>query len=339
MQLQGGSGVALQQPTYTPQVAAGVPQTNMSGNTAVLGTNTTNNNPNQLAATGTAGAGMNQAEYLAGIQQQYNAAIQGGSNLIAQNQANLPINQGALAGYVGAQENQAQAQTDNQVNTYNTQKSGVQGQQTLSLAQLADSIRGQNQGLQAQLGAVGAGSSSAGSMGQYALAHEQNSSRANIQQQAGSNIANIDAQIQQTQANLHPYLQTLEAYKTQQTQSILQNYNTLQSQLEQQINQAQGEEKARLALYGQTIQDSAGAALTSLDQQVAGASQNFAAQQQATLANAPGQYQAPTLANPPAAIQSPQVSPFQISQPTGNATAAPTGGSLAALLQQQNATA
>src|SRR5665213_242552 len=43
MNLQGGSGIPLQQPTYTPQVAPASPQTNMVADpTSVLGANTTN---------------------------------------------------------------------------------------------------------------------------------------------------------------------------------------------------------------------------------------------------------------------------------------------------------
>lgn len=278
---------------------------------------------------------FDQAGYLAGIQQQYNSAIQGGSNLIGQNQANLPINQANLNNYTLAQENAARATNQNQVNTYNTQKQGVQNQQNLSLANLADQIRGQNQGLQAQLGAVGAGNSSAVGQGQLALAHEQNANRANIQQQTGANVANIDALIQQTQSTLDPYLATLQAYKQQQSDQILQNYNTLQTQLEQSIGTAQGEEKARLAMFGQQLQDSAGAALTQLDQQIGEATKQFASQQQQNFQGP--QYQAPTLAAAPPAITSPRVSPFSISQPTGNSTASPGGGSYIDLLRQQQA--
>src|SRR5690242_7895578 len=102
-------GLANSNPTnYTSAIPGTAP---VVGNTPAFSTSS----PQVLGAettapTGTAGAGMNQGDYLSGIQQEYNSAIQGGSNAIAQNQANLPINQALLNNYVTAQQNAAQSQ-------------------------------------------------------------------------------------------------------------------------------------------------------------------------------------------------------------------------------------
>lgn len=301
--------------------------------------------PNTGASSGTNIYGMNpqaQQAYQNAIEQQYGGAIQGYTGEKANAQAANPINLQDVQNVFDLQKNQAQNQADNQINTYNTQKSGIQSQQQLSLAQLADMIRGQHQGLQAQLGATGAGSSSALGMGDYALARQQNQNAAAINTQAGGNVANVNAQIQQVQNTLDPYLQSLEGQKQQQLHNIMSNYNDLMSRLESSIGQAQGEEKARLAMFGQTLSQAAADSLAALNNGVAQQKQAYMDSITNAKNSAPT-YQAPALKEAPAPITAPNISPFQVNPGAGNATAEPiaAGGSLANILkqQQQNAVA
>lgn len=291
------------------------------------------------AGTATIGGGMNQADYTNGIQQQYGSAIQGYTGEKANAMAANPVNLQDVQNVFDLQKNQAQNQASNQINTYNTQKSGIQSQQQLSLAQLADMIRGQHQGLQAQLGATGAGSSSAALMGDYALAHQQNQNAAAINTQAGGNVANVNAQIQQVQNTLDPYLQSLEGQKTQQLHNIMSNYNDLMARLESSIGQAQGEEKARLALFGQTLTQAASDSLAALNAGVAQQKQAYLDSINNAKSAAPG-YQAPALQQAPAPVTAPNISPFQIGG-GNNGAAEPigAGGSLASILKQQQQSA
>lgn len=296
----------------------------------------------RIAPAGTVSAGMNPTDYANAIQQQYGSAIQGYTGEKANAMAANPINLQDVQNVFDLQKNQAQNQADNQVNTYNTQKSGIQSQQSLSLAQLADMIRGQSQGLQAQLGATGAGSSSASLLGNYALGRQQNQNVASINTQAGGNIANVNAQIQQVQNTLKPYLDTLEATKQQQLHNIMSNYNDLMARLESSIGQAQGEEKARLALFGQTLTQAASDSIAALNNGVAQQKQAYVDSITNAKSAAPA-YQAPALQQAPAPITAPNLSPFQVNSGAGNATASPgiQGGTLADILkqQQQNAVA
>lgn len=270
-----------------------------------------------------------------GIQQEYGTAINAGNALYGQNEANLPTNEGALNNSVNAQENAARQQTQGQIDVYNQQAAGVTGQRELSLSELLDQIRGQSQGLQAQLGAVGAGSSSAAGLGSIALQKEQNINAANINQQAGSNIANINAQIKASQSNLQPYLNTIEAYKQQQLNQIIQNYNQVKTNIQQALGSAQGEEKFRLGLYAQGLAQTAGDALTALNNQVNASKAQVAQQAQQNYLGP--QFQALPTQAAPAAITSTNVNPFSINTPGGGTeTNTPTGGSLSTLLKQNS---
>jgi hypothetical protein len=299
---------------------------------------------NPLATTPTGGGGasttFNAPGYIQGIQQEYGAQINAGP----QNQAIL--SQGEQGGINAAKTNAVA-----QGNTYQTQANAQnatlenaigsqQNQQHLSLAELADQIRGQHAGLQAQLGAVGAGSSSAAGLGDQALAHEQNTQTANIDQQANSNITGAQTQEAGVNAVLKSNLDQLNTFKQNQINQITNQYAQLMTQLQTSLQTAQGEEKARLAEFGQNLTGSAIQSLTNLNAQINSQAQNLinTGNQSATgLQNIPQ-------AQAVAPITSQPVSPFsnnvQPGNSSGNASAVPGGLTLSDILkQQQNQTA
>jgi len=281
-------------------------------------------------ATGLGGTQLNAPLYVQGIQQEYGAQLanapQAQQILTSQSQAQQQqYNDAAAAAIANAQQQNAgnQAYLQNQINS-------TQQGQTLSLSELAQQIRAQHQGLGAQLGAVGAGSSSAAGLGNQGLAQEQNTQRANIQQQAGASITGLQTQQGAQTADTNTLIQGYKKTAADQVATVQTNYAQLMNQLSVALNQAQGEEKARLAEFGQSLTNAANTSLTNIESQLqnnTGAllSQGAASLQQGTLPT-------PTGVNP---ITAPQVTPFNVGAGAQNTTASPAGGSLQALLQQQ----
>ena len=295
--------------------------------------------PQQQAPSGSTDLGgttLNAPAYIAGIQQEYGGQLNAGP----QNEAILQQGQ---QGQVNAQNTNTQAsenlfnqQANAQTNTLRGGINQQQNQQQLSLAELADQIRGQNQGLQAQLGAVGAGNSSAAGAGQQALAHEQNIQRANIDQQGTTNISNAQNQIQGVNQVLGANMTQLETAKQNNINNITNNYSSLMKQLQVALTTASGEEQARLAEFGQSLTSAATTALQNLT------GLNGSIQNNVTgLLNA-GNQNATTQAIPQAQSLSPivtqPVSPFtnntQPGNAQGNASAVPGGMTLSDLLNQ-----
>jgi hypothetical protein len=299
-----------------------------TGGGSVLGASTVASS--SPASTGTT---MNNPEYLQGIQQEYGATI-------ANAQRQVPYYEGLMNTLQGNTTAQAAQQTGDENNNftaannaYNTQNQATQSQQQLSLAELADQIHGQNQGLTNQLGTLGAGSSSAVGTGQNALAKVQNTDRANIQQQAGAGTAEINAAQQSLLTQHQSNLDQIQQYKTNQLNNILGTYTPLIQNINASMAQAQGEEKARLAIYGQNLTQQAGAALQKLDGDVSSLTNASVRQVQENLTPE-------TVNAAPSAVGVPTVSPFNVGNAAGagNTTAAPTGGSLSSLLQQNQPT-
>ena len=294
---------------------------------------------NPLATTPTGGGGsssnFNSPGYIQGIQQEYGAQINAGP----QNQAIL--SQGEQGGVNAANTNAAaqgstyQTQANAQNATLQNAIGSQQQQQHLSLAELADQIRGQHSGLQAQLGAVGAGSSSASGLGDQALAHEQNTQTANIDQQANSNITGAQTQEAGVNAVLKANLAQLDTFKQNQINQITNQYSQLMTQLQTSLQTAQGEEKARLAEFGQSLTGSAIQSLTNLNSQIQSQAQNLI---NTGNAHATGLQDIPQ-AQAVAPITSQPVSPFsnnvQPGNSQGNASAVPGGLTLSDLLKQQ----
>jgi len=294
----------------------------------------TNNNTNNTGGSGTPST-FNAPGYIAGIQQEYGAQINAApqNEAILQGQSNAAQN--AVNTNTGAQEATYQTQANAQNATLQNAIGSQQNQQQLSLAELADQIRGQHSGLQAQLGAVGAGNSSAQGLGDVALAHEQNTNAANVDQQANANISGAQTQEAGVNAVLGANIKQLDLAKQNQINTITTNYAQLMQQLQVSLQTAQGEEKARLAEFGQNLTASAIQSLTAVNNSI---------QNNANALLTQGAQGATGLQNIPTAqavnpIVTPQVSPFSPNSQPGNATASasvPTGGSLSALLNQNN---
>lgn len=296
---------------------------------------------------GLGGSSLNQPEYLQGIQQEYGNSITAAQQQLAGLNGYLPTEQNDVGNTANASIAQANQTAHDTMGQLQQQGSNTQSQQRLSLAELADQIHGQNQGLMNQLGASGAGFSSAAMTGQQALQHAQNTQAANVNSQANANLSNIGQEEGTTKDTLTTALGSIQAWKQTQLDSILNNYQNTAAQLSAAMGQAQGEEKARLAEFGQTLQASAATALSNLQATTNQAVSNTQNQlHAASTAQAPATqfatYKAPT------DISYDQSSPFSgNAQSAGNATSTaaptmPTGGSLAALtgqLQNQNQSA
>jgi hypothetical protein len=318
--LQGGVGGAQIQSTATPASLAIHPATTPVQQAVAQGG-------------GTTGTGINSPEYLQGIQQEYGSTISNAERQIPYytNVMNtLQKNTNTQAGQQIGDENNSYTSNNN---SYETQKSANNAQTNLSLAELADQIHGQNVGLINQLGTQGAGSSSAVGAGQSALAKVQNTDRANVEQNAGNNNAEISANQQSLLTQHKSNLDQISQYRTNQLQNILGTYVPLIQNINASMSQATGEEKARLAMYGQTITQQAGVALQKLDGDVNALSHAAVKQVSENLSKE-------SVATAPTAVSVQQLSPFTVGN-TGvaNTTAAPTGGSVAALMgnyQQQN---
>ena len=253
-------------PTATPKVApnagtgSAAPNTGATTSSTAPGTTST--------ASGLGGTSLNAPLYVQGIQQEYGAVL----NNAPKAQQILGQQEGALEGQYqhGADVAIANAQQQNAGNqaVLQSQIEGTQKGQTLSLAELANQIRSQYQGLGAQLGAAGAGSSSAREMGAKGLAEEQNTQRANIEQQAGSNISNLQTQQAAQNADTNTLIEGYRKTAADQIATVKANYAQLMNQLQVQLDQAQGEEKARLAEFGQSLTDAAKQSLAAIEAQL-----------------------------------------------------------------------
>jgi hypothetical protein len=276
---------------------------------------------------------INQPQLLAGLQQEYGSTIANAEQQVPEYTAienNMSANANTQAAQQTSDENNNFTAANN---AYNTQNQATQSQQQLSLAELADQIHGQNQGLTNQLGTMGAGSSSAVGTGQQALAKVQNTDRANIQEQAGAGTEEIQAAQQSLLTQHQSNLDQIQQYKTNQLANIASTYGPLIQNVETQIGTASGEERARLAEYDVTLQQQAGTALQQLDQTISQLTNATVAKSNEALSNL-------TVNAAPTAVTAPTVSPFNVGNTGGaaNTTAAPTtapsGGSVYDLMNQ-----
>jgi len=295
-------------------------------------------NPAVTTGTGTGtGTGssstFNAPGYIAGINQEYGAQLNAGPQNEAILQQGAQAAQNAVNTNTGAQEATYQTQANAQNATLQNAIGSQQNQQQLSLAELADQIRGQHQGLQAQLGAVGAGNSSAQGLGDVALAHEQNTDAANVDQQANQNISGAQTQEAGVNAVLGANIAQLNTAKQNQINTITNNYAQLMQQLQVSLQTAQGEEKARLAEFGQNLTASALQSLSSLNGSIQN-NANALLTQGSTGATGLQDIPQAQAVNP---IVNNPISPFSPgTTANSNATATPSGGSLASLLNQNN---
>lgn len=331
---QGANGINITgQPAYqTPAINPA----NASGAIVVGGQPAATTSPQAGAGTaatnGTSSSTFDQPQYLAGVTQEYEGQLNADSKQAQANDAFYNTNKNLIGAQGDATAEGINQQAADSTNTLNTQEGVVGSQQKLSLAELADQIHGQNVALNNELGTVGAGSSSAVGTGQMALAHVQNQGSADINENAGGQVANIDAEKQAVGDQQKSQLDALEVWRQQQLTQIMQLYQQNQNSIDSAMQTAQGEEKARLAEFGVSLQTGVSAALQALDQQVQTGVTNITNYQ---VDNAPS-IKAPVATPTPAAVTAPTASPFNVGNTggDGNTTAAPTGGSLFALQQK-----
>jgi hypothetical protein len=311
------------------------PSNTNPGGGQVLGANTTNT-ASTGSTGGTSGLGgtqLNAPLYIQGIQQEYGATLN-----------NAPVARNILQNQEGAQTQLyndqagaaiANAQQQNQGNQaiLQNQIASTQKGQNLSLQELANQIRAQYQGLGSQLGAAGAGSSSAMGVGARGLAEEQNTSRANIENQAGANISSLQTQQSAQNQDAATLIAGYQKTAASQVAQVKANYADLMNKLSVALDQAQGEEKARLAEFGQNLTDSARQSLAAIETNLQNNTQALLTQGTASLS----QGSLPT-------VQSVAPVTYQAPNPNGSVSAAPTnatssgapaGGSLYSILQNQ----
>ena len=211
-------------------------QTNSSGTTGT-------SSPTGLDSTAT-------NQLLQGIKTSYDTSIGSYQNQL---QNTLPQNYttdvGNLQNYANLQSKSNYDTTQGQLNTFGQQQANTTASQNLSLAQLADSIRSQNQGFQNQLGIAGAGSSSAVGMGEYALGRQKAMGQSSINLNAAENNAVIQQQINAAIATGQDVQGVLKAQTQQSLQSITEQYQQNVANLNNQLAQATGSEARDLIYY------------------------------------------------------------------------------------------
>lgn len=295
------------------------------------------------ASTGLAGTTLNAPEYIAGITQEYGTQIANAPTSEAlttqseQNQIGNDTNGLGVTGSATDQSATVNTQADAQTNTLKGGINQTNNQQSLSLAELAAQIRGQHAGLNAQLGAVGAGSSSAEGQGDTALTQEQNTNAANIDQQATAADVNANNQIQGIGEVQNANLKSIQDWKNTQIATIQGNYAQMMLNINTAIGTASGEEQARLAEFGQQTTDTALQTLTAVNNTTQSAINQELANnttEQATQQTAPVATALPTITTNPISPFSPSTSGNATSVPNSTPTSA-TGGGLSSLLNQQ----
>lgn len=125
----------------------------------------------------------------------------------------------------------------------------------LSLSNLGDQLRGQYNNYMGQLGAAGAGSSSAADLVHYALGQQGAQGQSNLNTQQASQQTGLNQNIANLQANYQQQAQALKDWKTQTLQGIVDQYTAVKQNIQNQILSV-GSDQARTALY---MQDAAAA--------------------------------------------------------------------------------
>jgi len=253
-------------------------------------------------------------QLIQGIKGSYDTSIASYQNQL---QNTLPQNYTTdvanLQNYSNAQSKLNSDTTQGQLNTFGQQQANTTASQNLSLAQLADSIRSQNQGFQNQLGIAGAGSSSAVGMGEYALGRQKAMGQSSINLNAAENNAVIQQQINAAIAQGQDVQGVLKAQTSQSLQSLTEQYQQNVANLNNQLAQASGSEARDLIYYTKKQLDTTTLAqLNNLNSNVSNYNQIYndtVAKGQATGANV--NYAAPTGPQKSIGLPQPNFNPSQ----------------------------
>jgi hypothetical protein len=215
-----------------------------------------------LATTGGTGGTPNSAA-IDGLMSQYDIqrGLYQGDQTMATNNQNADL-QGSQNDFntqsktYNDQFNQGNAQLDQQTHVLNDSYQR-------SLNQLANNMRTQNQGFQNSLGINGAGDSSAGQMGAYALANEQNINRGYMNTDLNNQLDQIALQRSGLKQNYDDEQGQLQNQYDDQRRQIIQQYGQVLSDINKNI-QGTNISKASAMAY---LQQWGATQLQNLDQQ------------------------------------------------------------------------
>jgi len=265
------------------------------------------------AATSTAGSGNASGLSNTGNSQMLDAITQGAqnnlNNLYGQQDtavANYGVDTSNAAKYYSDESKQAADTTQGNVNYYGQQNANTAASQQLSLAQLADQIRSGNQSFQNSLGNMGAGSSSAVQMGEYAFGRQKAMAQSAINLNAAEQTALINKQIDSAIMQGQDAQQIVSDQKTQGLQTIKEKLQTDLANIDNAISTATTQQARDILFY--TRKDLVGTALdqlSNLDQTITNSKQYLtnALSQGTTNANSYAMTASPT--QPQAAEQLP----------------------------------
>lgn len=200
-------------------------------------TTTTNSAPRTSSSSSSQSAPEVSAPDTSGITNQINENYQNALNLINQRAAALPGYQAQDTGYVTDQYgNMVKSLQQGQQSAQ--EKLGLAGQavqanKATSIADLGSNLRQMMNATQMQLGALGAGDSSASQvMAPYAFSKIAAKEGAGIQRQANQQLADIESKKVDLQSTYNTQLAGIEQWKGDQLNQLTQYYRGLQSQIE-----------------------------------------------------------------------------------------------------------
>jgi len=243
-----------------------------------------NNNPNAGATDQTVTSGTSTgldplatAQLSSAIKATYTNPIKNYINqLMVTDPQNYGVDVSNANALAAATSTQAADKSQGIINTFAQQQAGNTALQQLSLAQLADSIRGQNQGFQNALGNMGAGSSSAVQMGEYAYGKEQAKQQSAINLNTAINNQNLQAQINAEIKNGVDVQSVLREQKKTTLQGILENYQKNFVTISNSLSTAIGSDARDQIYYAKkALDDTTLAQLNNLDQNLATATDAF----------------------------------------------------------------
>ncbi len=200
---------------------------------------------------------INVPAYNQAVIDKLNATLAGANTTYNQAQSFLPTQEADAQREAGAAINNAQTTANSRISADQQNISNTNAERQLALQQLADQIHGQYQGLLSQLGAVGAGNSSAAVMGAQALGHEQAINSANTNMNADTQNAAQQTDITTTGKNRDAYVaQQQDALKST-LDNIQSQFGQLLNQLKTQIGEATPEAQQQLAYFGGVLSKAA----------------------------------------------------------------------------------
>lgn len=170
---------------------------------------------------------------------------------------------------------QLQQQFQNSQNALNTQhaqgvrnldfsQNQLQQSRAQSLADIAKQVEQMGMGYNNQLGALGAGNSSASMMINRALAQQAANNRGSVIRDASQQQQGLDMQRADLEQNYQDQIGALNQWKQQQVNDLINSYNDNYQKLQEAIANAKGQEAQQLAQYQPQLIQSAIDALSNL---------------------------------------------------------------------------